>query len=189
MTQEPDNHEKLSEAVKTRQERRELWAREGERSLGQNLAMIGVLGWTIVSAYAAGAVRWPLARPHFPYGDFLDVGPARSWPCGRVRSGLEEDAQRMTGVPSPSMPELAVAMGIAGFIFGLFYFAAVQRTAALLAARKNWLGPLALTLGRMAAAAIFLALAAKLGAASLLSAFLGFLLARAVALRNAGRTG
>jgi len=95
----------------------------------------------------------------------------------------------MTGVPLPSMPELAVAMGIAGFIFGLFYFAAVQRTAALLAARKNWLGPLALTLGRMGAAAIFLTLAAKLGAASLLSAFLGFLLARAVALRNAARTG
>ena len=95
----------------------------------------------------------------------------------------------MTGAPSPSMPELAIAMGIAGFIFGLFYFAAVQRTAALLAARKNWLGPLALTLGRMAAAAIFLTLAAKLGAASLLSVFIGFLLARAVALRNAGRTG
>jgi hypothetical protein len=107
-----------------------------------------------------------------------------------MRIGVEEDAQRMTGAPSPSMPELAIAMGIAGFIFGLSYFAAVQRTAALLAARKkNWLGPLALTLGRMAAAAIFLTLAAKLGAASLLSAFLGFLLARAVALRNAARTG
>lgn len=95
----------------------------------------------------------------------------------------------MTGVPLPSMPGLAVAMGLAGFGFGLFYFAAVQRTAVLLAARKSWLGPLALTLGRIAAAAIFLALAAKLGGASLLSAFLGFLLARAVALRNAGRTG
>lgn len=95
----------------------------------------------------------------------------------------------MTGVPLRSMPELAVAMGLGGFVFGLFYFAAVRRTAALLAARKNWLGPLALTLGRMAATAIFLTLAAKLGAASLLSAFLGFLLARAVALRNAARTG
>ncbi len=95
----------------------------------------------------------------------------------------------MTGAPLSSMPELIIAMGLAGFVFGLFYFAAVQRTAALLAARKNWLGPLALTLGRIAAAAIFLALAAKLGAASLLSAFLGFLLARAVALRNAGRRG
>jgi len=60
MTQEPDNHEKLSEAVKTRQERRELWAREGERSLGQNLAMIGVLGWTIVLPTLLGlfAGRW-----------------------------------------------------------------------------------------------------------------------------------
>jgi NADH:ubiquinone oxidoreductase subunit 6 (subunit J) len=87
------------------------------------------------------------------------------------------------------MPELAVAMGLAGFVFGLFYFAAVQRTAVLLAARKSWFAPLALTLGRIAAAAIFLTLAAKLGAASLLSAFLGFLLSRAVALRNAGRVG
>jgi hypothetical protein len=87
------------------------------------------------------------------------------------------------------MPELAVAMGLAGFVFGLFYFAAVQRTAALLAARRGWRGPLALTLGRIAGAAIFLAFAAKLGGPSLLSAFLGFLLARAVALRIAGRTG
>jgi len=94
----------------------------------------------------------------------------------------------MRGVPLPSMPELAVAVGLAGFVFGLFYFAAVQRTAVLLAARKSWLGALALTLGRIAAAAIFLAFAAKLGAASLLTAFLGFLLARAVALRIAGRT-
>ena len=60
MTQEPDNHKKLSEAVKTRQEQRELWRREGERSLGQNLAMIGVLGWTIVLPTLLGlfAGRW-----------------------------------------------------------------------------------------------------------------------------------
>ena len=31
MTQEPENHERLSEAVKTRQERRARWQREGER--------------------------------------------------------------------------------------------------------------------------------------------------------------
>ena len=60
MTQEPDNHEKLSGAVKTRQERRERWQREGERSIGQNLAMIGVLGWTIVLPTLLGvfAGRW-----------------------------------------------------------------------------------------------------------------------------------
>ena len=60
MTQEPENHEKLSDAVKTRQERRERWQREGERSIGQNLAMIGVLGWTIVLPTLLGlfASRW-----------------------------------------------------------------------------------------------------------------------------------
>jgi ATP synthase protein I len=74
MTQEPDNHEKLSEAVKTRQERRELWAREGERSLGQNLAMIGVLGWTIVLPTLLGlfAGRW-LDRT-FQMGIFWTLG-------------------------------------------------------------------------------------------------------------------
>jgi ATP synthase protein I len=60
MTQEPENHESLSDAVKTRQERRERWQREGERSIGQNLAMIGVLGWTIVLPTLLGlfAGRW-----------------------------------------------------------------------------------------------------------------------------------
>ena len=74
MTQEPDNHEKLSEAVKTRQERRELWARERERSLGQNLAMIGVLGWTIVLPTLLGlfAGRW-LDRT-FHMGIFWTLG-------------------------------------------------------------------------------------------------------------------
>ena len=45
----PNNHERLDEAVRIRQQRRERWQREGERSLGQNLAMIGALGWTIVT--------------------------------------------------------------------------------------------------------------------------------------------
>lgn len=40
--------EKMRDAVKLRQTRRERWAREGERSLRQNLSMIGSLGWLIV---------------------------------------------------------------------------------------------------------------------------------------------
>jgi len=50
----------LDEAVRVRRERRALWQREGERSLGQNLAMIGMLGWTIVTPTLAGlfAGRW-----------------------------------------------------------------------------------------------------------------------------------
>ena len=60
MTVERENHERLSEAVKMRRRRRERWRTDGERSLGENLAMIGALGWTIVVPLLAGifAGRW-----------------------------------------------------------------------------------------------------------------------------------
>jgi ATP synthase protein I len=60
MKQEPENHERLGEAVRIRRERRARWQREGERPIGQNLAMIGALGWTIVVPALAGifAGRW-----------------------------------------------------------------------------------------------------------------------------------
>ena len=48
MSAHSENHQRLEQAVRTRRERRERWIREGERSVGQNLAMIGALGWTIV---------------------------------------------------------------------------------------------------------------------------------------------
>jgi ATP synthase protein I len=74
MTEQPVNHEELSKAVKTRQERRERWQREGERSIGQNLAMIGILGWTIVLPTLLGlfAGRW-LDR-QFHMGIFWTLG-------------------------------------------------------------------------------------------------------------------
>ncbi len=74
MTEQPVNHEELSKAVKTRQERRERWQREGERSIGQNLAMVGVLGWTIVLPTLLGlfAGRW-LDR-QFHMGIFWTLG-------------------------------------------------------------------------------------------------------------------
>jgi ATP synthase protein I len=52
--------EHLEEAVKRRRQRRERWAKEGERSIGQNLAMIGALGWTIVTPTLIGIFvgRW-----------------------------------------------------------------------------------------------------------------------------------
>ena len=57
-----------------RQERRESWRREGERSLGRNLAMIGALGWTIVLPTLVGifAGRW-LDRS-FATGVFWTLG-------------------------------------------------------------------------------------------------------------------
>jgi ATP synthase protein I len=53
-------HEAMRRAVEASQERAERWKREGERSLGQNLAMIGSLGWLIVVPTLAGVAmgRW-----------------------------------------------------------------------------------------------------------------------------------
>jgi len=74
MTQRRDNSEPLSDAVKRREERRARWQREGERSIGQNLAMIGALGWTIVVPTLIGifAGRW-LDR-HLDMGIFWTLG-------------------------------------------------------------------------------------------------------------------
>ena len=74
MKQQLKNHERLHEAVRIRRERRARWRREGERSIGQNLAMIGALGWTIVAPTLAGifAGRW-LDR-HFNAGIFWTLG-------------------------------------------------------------------------------------------------------------------
>ncbi len=74
MTRDPDNHEKLSGAVKTRQERRERWQREGERSIGQNLAMIGVLGWTIVLPTLLGLFTGRWLDRQFHMGIFWTLG-------------------------------------------------------------------------------------------------------------------
>ena len=74
MTQEPVNQEKLSEAVKTRQERLERWQREGERSIGQNLAMIGVLGWTIVLPTLLGLFTGRWLDRQFNMGIFWTLG-------------------------------------------------------------------------------------------------------------------
>jgi ATP synthase protein I len=70
----PRDRDPLDKAVRTRQERRALWRREGERSLGQNLAMIGALGWTVVIPTLIGifAGRW-LDR-EFHSGIFWTLG-------------------------------------------------------------------------------------------------------------------
>lgn len=74
MTHEPDNNESLGSAVRTRRDRRARWRREGERSLGQNLATIGVLGWTIVTPTLIGIFvgRWLDGR--FGSGVFWTLG-------------------------------------------------------------------------------------------------------------------
>jgi ATP synthase protein I len=57
----PDrDHDEMERAVRLREQRRERWKREGERSLWQNLSMIGSLGWLIVVPTLLGVLlgRW-----------------------------------------------------------------------------------------------------------------------------------
>ena len=54
------SRERLDETVERRRERRARWEREGERSLAENLAMVGSLGWLVVVPALAGVFlgRW-----------------------------------------------------------------------------------------------------------------------------------
>src|SRR6516162_6943550 len=77
---QPRHPEGLDEVVRLRRGRRERWQREGERSIGQNLAMIGAPGWAIVTPTLLGifAGRW-LDR-HF--------GSSIFWTLGLLVAGL-----------------------------------------------------------------------------------------------------
>lgn len=71
---------------------------------------------------------------------------------------------------------------VAGLVFGLSYFTTLRWTVNLYGSHHNHVGTAALTLGRIASAAVAFTFAARLGALPLLAAFFGFLLARALAL-------
>ena len=60
----PDESDPLVEQVRLRRDRRKRWQREGDLSVAQRLARIGVLGWIIVSPMLAGLFlgRWLDAR-------------------------------------------------------------------------------------------------------------------------------
>jgi hypothetical protein len=96
---------------------------------------------------------------------------------------MEKDAQRVTPETLFTIPELVPAMAFAGLIFGLLYFALLRRSVTLFATGRGWAGPLGLTILRIGAVVGFLFFAAKLGAATLVAAFIGFLIARVLALR------
>jgi hypothetical protein len=83
---------------------------------------------------------------------------------------------------------LAFAAALVGLLFGIIHFAALHRNVELYTRGRSGFAAAALTLGRLAGAVVLFSLAAKLGALPLLSAFLGFLLARWLALRAARRT-
>ena len=82
----------------------------------------------------------------------------------------------------------AVALFVAaGFGLGMAYFASLRYGVHLAVARHAWSPYALLALARIAAAALFFALAARSGLPTLLAAFAGFLTARQIAVRSARR--
>ena len=79
----------------------------------------------------------------------------------------------------------AAAAVFAGMAVGLAYFAILQRTVRTFVAGGGWFIPICLTLGRLVGMVLLLTVAARMGAAALLTAFLGILSARAICI---GRT-
>lgn len=74
MSEIPDSDQHLGDAVRLRQERRARWQREGERSIGQNLAMIGALGWTVVVPTLIGTFAGRWLDGYFGSGIFWTLG-------------------------------------------------------------------------------------------------------------------
>jgi ATP synthase protein I len=75
------NHEdeKMHRAVKLREERTERYKKEGERSIWENLSMVGALGWLIVTPILLGVLigRWLDRTQHtgiFFSGAFIFLG-------------------------------------------------------------------------------------------------------------------
>jgi ATP synthase protein I len=62
MAEEPNHRDghSLAEPVRRQRARRARWRREAERPLGHNLALIGVLGWLVVTPTLIGIFigRW-----------------------------------------------------------------------------------------------------------------------------------
>jgi len=78
---------------------------------------------------------------------------------------------------------LTAAFLAAGLVVGSAYFAALRRTVDLYAAGRRPLVVMALTLIRIGGVIAFFGAAVRFGAVPLLAAFLGFLVARSLALR------
>ena len=99
MAKEQDhrNNNSLAEPVRRQRARRERWRREGERPLGHNLAMIGVLGWLVVTPTLIGIFvgRWldRIAEQR----DLLDREPPVRRPLPRLLAGVEAGQPGMSG--------------------------------------------------------------------------------------------
>lgn len=75
MAHDDDNGElDLTDPVRRRRRLDEFGRRHGERSIGQNLAMIGALGWLIVTPTLAGLFLGRLLDRAFGTGITLSAG-------------------------------------------------------------------------------------------------------------------
>lgn len=61
----------MQDAVKLREQRRREWQQQGERSLWQNLSMIGALGWLIVTPTLLGVLIGRALDARFDTGIFF----------------------------------------------------------------------------------------------------------------------
>ncbi len=95
----------------------------------------------------------------------------------------------MTSTALIAAAGIAVLMAFGGFVMGLLFFAGLWWTIDHIVAGRERFSHLVLTLGRIGAAAICLAFAGVVGAVPLLASFLGFLLARNLAMHTARRAG
>lgn len=96
----PDDREgELPASVGRRAARRAFWMAHGERSLARNLAMIGALGWLVVTPTLAGVFlgRWldrRLASGVFWTGAFIVAGLALGcWLAWRRVGEIEREDQ------------------------------------------------------------------------------------------------
>ena len=126
--------------------RRERWQREGERSIGQNLAMIGALGWTIVTPTLIGIFvgRW-LDRIS-AIGIFWTLACSSPACVSAARwrgSGVIGNDRRPA---SPMLLRVGAPFVLLGALLGAGYFAALQagcRAVPLRPLGRPW--PVALT--------------------------------------------
>jgi len=75
-----DADAELTGSVARRAARRAFWLAHGERSLAQNLAMIGALGWLVVTPTLAGVFLGRWIDHRFGTGIF--------WTGGLITAGL-----------------------------------------------------------------------------------------------------
>lgn len=66
--------QRLDEGVRRQRERRDRARREGGRSIGQDLALVGVIGWTLVIPALLGVYAGRVLDRRFGSGVFWTLG-------------------------------------------------------------------------------------------------------------------